>query len=65
MTNMNTFYILQSEYIYAPLAQALNQYGSMSNYSRDGFGLAVSLYLKVLCRAKKRLIFSAYYAIIV
>ncbi len=39
MTNINAFYILKPEYIDASLEQAINQYGSMSNYIREGLGI--------------------------
>ena len=39
MRNINAFYILQPEYIDASLEQAIKQFGSMSNYIREGLGI--------------------------
>jgi protein-tyrosine phosphatase len=39
MTNIKAFYILQPEYIDASLEQSIKQYGSMSNYIREGLGI--------------------------
>jgi protein-tyrosine phosphatase len=39
MTNIKAFYILKPEYIDASLEQAISQYGSMSNYIREGLGI--------------------------
>jgi len=38
-TNMDAFYILQGAYIDAALAQAVEDYGSMEAYIRDGLGI--------------------------
>ncbi len=39
MTNTNAFYILESEYIDAALDEAIEKYGSMDNYIKDGLGI--------------------------
>jgi len=39
-TNMNAFYILQASYIDAALEQAVEDYGSMEVYIRDGLGIS-------------------------
>ena len=39
-TNMDAFYILQGAYIDAALEQAVEDYGSMEAYIRDGLGLS-------------------------
>jgi protein-tyrosine phosphatase len=38
-TNMDAFYILQGAYIDAALEQAIEEYGSMEAYIRDGLGI--------------------------
>ena len=38
-TNMDAFYILQGAYIDAALEQAVEDYGSMEAYIRDGLGI--------------------------
>jgi protein-tyrosine phosphatase len=38
-TNMDAFYILQGSYIDAALEQAIEDYGSMEAYIRDGLGI--------------------------
>jgi protein-tyrosine phosphatase len=38
-TNMDAFYILQASYIDAALEQAVEDYGSMAAYIRDGLGI--------------------------
>jgi len=39
-TNMDAFYILQGAYIDAALEQAVEEYGSMEAYIRDGLGIS-------------------------
>ncbi len=39
MTNIKAFYILQAHYIDASLDEAIKQYGTMSNYIREGLGI--------------------------
>ena len=39
MTNANAFYILQPSYIDASLEEAVNKYGSMEEYIREGLGI--------------------------
>jgi len=39
-TNMDAFYILQASYIDAALEQAVEDYGSMEAYIRDGLGIS-------------------------
>jgi protein-tyrosine phosphatase len=39
-TNMDAFYILQGAYIDAALEQAVEDYGSMESYIRDGLGIS-------------------------
>ncbi len=39
-TNMDAFYILQAAYIDAALEQAVEDYGSMDAYIRDGLGIS-------------------------
>ena len=39
-TNMDAFYILQGAYVDAALEQAVEDYGSMEAYIRDGLGIS-------------------------
>ena len=39
MTNTNAFYILEAEYIDAALDEAIEKYGSMDNYIKEGLGI--------------------------
>ena len=40
MTNMEAFYIVQSAYIDGSLETAVQEYGSMEGYIRDGLGVS-------------------------
>ena len=40
MTGANAFYILDGSYIDASLDEAIERYGSMDNYIRDGLGIS-------------------------
>ena len=39
-TNMHSFYILQGSYVDAAPEQAVEDYGSMEAYIRDGLGIS-------------------------